>query len=311
MRSAKRFIAMAAILVFSGFCGAVEPRRVVIDIPSFDNAEPQHYYLDLLRLALQESKAPDEEIVFRYARWPYSQARWVYLLQHDTGNLVIWTMTNQHRESLILPIRIPLFRGLFGKRVFIIRKQDQAQFDKINTLEDLNHMVAGQGMHWPDVDVFLANNLRVTTANRPGSLVKMLKAGRFDYYPRAVTEAWHELSQLNDEQLAVERGLMVEYPTAVYYFVAPHNKELAKRIETGLQRLIEDGRFDEFFYAHSRVKQGLDALEATPRRVIRLENPYLPDVWPPPGARYWADKEAPENEPASVLNTPAAATRGR
>lgn len=279
--------------LISNLAWAAEPRQVVIDIPTFDNSEPQNYYLDLLRLALEESKAPDEEIIFRYARWPYSQARWVYLLQHDTGNQVIWTMTSKHRESLLLPVRIPLFRGLFGKRVFIIRKQDQARFDKVNTLEDLSQLVAGQGMHWPDVDVLQANNLRVTTANRSGSLIKMLKAERFDYYPRAVTEAWHELSNLDDDELVVERGLMLEYPTAVYYFVSPKNTALAERIESGLVSLIKDGRFDTFFNEHPRVKQGLAELNAGPRRLIQLENPGLPDVWPPPGARYWIDKDGP------------------
>lgn len=274
-------------------CAAAEPRQVIIDIPTFDNSEPQNYYLDLLRLALEESKAPDEEIVFRHARWPYSQARWVYLLQHDTGNQVIWTMTSKHRESLLLPVRIPLFRGLFGKRVFIIRKKDQERFDKVNTLEDLGQLVAGQGMHWPDVDVLQANNLRVTTANRSGSLIKMLKAQRFDYYPRAVTEAWHELSNLDDDELVVERGLMLEYPTAVYFFVSPKNKALAERIETGLARLIKDGRFDTFFNEHPRVKQGLAELNAGPRRLIQLKNPGLPDIWPPPGARYWLEKDSP------------------
>jgi hypothetical protein len=305
VRSGKRFIVVFAIGLITSLCWAAESRQVIIDIPTFDNAEPQNYYLDLLRLVLEESKAPDEEIVFRYARWPYSQARWVYLLQHDTGNLVIWTMTSKHRESLLLPVRIPLFRGLFGKRVFIIRKQDQEHFDKLHTLEDLSQLVAGQGMHWPDVDVLQANNLRVTTANRSDSLIKMLKAERFDYYPRAVTEAWHELSNLDDDELMVERGLMLEYPTAVYYFVSPKNTALAERIESGLVSLIKDGRFDTFFNEHPRVKQGLAELNAGPRRLIQLENPGLPDIWPPPGARYWLEKE----EPVEARTDSASASR--
>lgn len=262
-------------------------RQIVIDIPALESNASQSYYLQLLQLALERSRAPDEQIVYRYARWSYSQARWIYLLQHDPDNLVIWTMTSKDRESLLLPVRIPLFRGLFGKRVFIIRKRDQWRFDQVHSAADLKNLVAGQGMHWPDVDVFQANGLQVTTAARSGSLIRMLKAGRFDYFPRAITEAWHELETLDDDELAVENQLLVEYPTAVYFFVGPHNPALAERIRRGLESLIDSGEFERFFYAHPRIRDGLAALQQSPRRVIRLDNPDLPDQLPPAGERYW------------------------
>ena len=62
------------------------------------------------------------------------------------------------------PIRIPLFKGLFGYRVLLIRKQEQARFDQINTQQDLAKFLGGQGTHWPDTLILQANGLRVTTA---------------------------------------------------------------------------------------------------------------------------------------------------
>jgi len=281
------------LLLFSVSGSAAEvPSRLVIDLPAYDASEPQDYYVDLLKMALEESRKPGEDIVYRQADRAYSQARWLYLLQHTDENLVVWTMTSKSREALLLPVRVPLYKGLFGQRVFIIRKQDQPRFSRVKTLDDLKELVAGQGIHWPDVDIFEANNLRVTTASRVDSLFKMLRAGRFDYYPRAVTEAWFELERQQDETLAVEESLMLIYPTAVYYFVNPGNTELANRIENGLERLIDSGKFDAFFYSHPRIKEGLAALGQSPRRIIHLKNPYLPDIMPPHTARYWLDGDA-------------------
>jgi hypothetical protein len=36
---------------------------------------------------------------------------------------IVWTMTSHDREARLLPIRIPLLKGLLGYRIFIIRKR--------------------------------------------------------------------------------------------------------------------------------------------------------------------------------------------
>lgn len=281
------FSLLVAALVFASSVVAAQKRTVIIDLQAVSYEQPQDYFVSLLQLALEESRAPNEEIQLRFAERDYSQARWIYLAQHDPGNLVIWTMTNRQREEQLLPIRIPLFKGLFGKRVFIIRKQDQALFDRIKTREDLAKLTAGQGMHWPDVEILQANGLPVTTAATVDSLFKMLKAKRFDYFPRGVSEAWFELAQLGDESLTVEKNLMLVYPAAIYYFVNKNNVDLARRIETGLEMMIAKGSFDEFFFSHKRTIAGLEEVTNNPRRKIYLENPELPPVRPMPQEKYW------------------------
>lgn len=249
--------------------------------------QPDDYFATLLTLALEASKAENEVIDIVFSERDYSQARWINLLQNDKRDLVIWTMTDKKREQQLRPIRIPLFKGLFGYRVLLIRKGEQARFDGVNQLGDLAKLLAGQGTHWPDTGIMLHNGLRVTTSETTESLFRMLSAGRFDYFPRGISEAWFELKQRNETDLVVEQNLLLYYPTAVYYFVNKENEALAKRIESGLETMIDNGQFDQFFYHHPRTSSGLEKLHG--RKILQLENPDLPDTLPVGNPRYWID----------------------
>ena len=249
--------------------------------------EPVDYFTELLIMALNASKAENEVIDIVFSDRDYSQARWIHLLQNDKRNFVIWTMTDKTREQQMRPIRIPLFKGLFGYRVLLIRKGEQVRFDNVTGLTDLAKLLAGQGTHWPDTDIMLHNGLRVTTSETTESLFRMLSARRFDYFPRGISEAWFELMQRNEKNLVVEENLLLYYPTAMYYFVNKDNEALAKRIESGLETLIDNGKFDQFFYNHPRINTGVEKLQR--RKILRMENPFLPEETPVDNPRYWID----------------------
>jgi hypothetical protein len=264
--------------------------------------EPADYFTSLLILALEASKAENEVIDIVFSERDFSQARWINLLKNDKHrNLVIWTMTDKKREQQLRPIRIPLFKGLFGYRVLLIRKGEQARFNDVDQLSDLAKLLAGQGTHWPDTDIMLHNGLRVTTSETTESLFRMLSAGRFDYFPRGISEAWFELTQRKEKDLEVEQNLLLHYPTAIYYFVNKDNEALAKRIESGLETLIDNGQFDQFFYHHPRISSGLEKLHG--RKILQLENPEVPDQIPVGNPRYWINTGEllqPQNSSSSV-----------
>ncbi len=73
------------------------------------------------------------------------QGRAILSLMQGEHVDVVWTMTSRKREKQLLPIRIPLLKGLQGYRIFIINENDNEKFNKISTLEDLRELVAGQG----------------------------------------------------------------------------------------------------------------------------------------------------------------------
>ena len=250
----------------------------------------REYYKTLLQMVLEESKQPGEVIRLEQMQPEYSQARWIYETQfqpEDQPPLVLWTATSRDRERVLRPIRIPLLKGLMGKRVFLIREGEQARFDRVQTLEDLARLRAGQGSHWPDTDILRANGLAVTTTSNSDLLFRMLRGRRFDYLPRGVTEAWHELETRDTEGLSVERRLVLSYPFALYFFVNKEHQDLAQRIESGLKGLIVDGRFDHYFFNHPRNKNALREIQSQPRRVFYLENSQLPSETPLQESHLW------------------------
>ncbi len=264
-----------------------EQVRIPVKVQGTALEQPSDYFTTLLVMALNASKADNEVIDIVFSQRDYSQARWINMLENDSSDFVIWTMTDKEREQQLRPIRIPLFKGLFGYRVLLIRKHEQARFDQIKKRQDLAKFLGGQGTHWPDTLILQANGLRLTTSETTESLFRMINARRFDYFPRGVSEAWFELLQRKETRLEVEDNLLIYYPSAIYFFVNKNNEALAQRIEKGMELLIDNGKFDQFFYNHPRVSSGLERLKN--RRIITLKNPYLPAETPVDNPRYWID----------------------
>ena len=277
-------LALTAMQLWAAHVSA-EQIRIPVKVQSTQLEQPSDYFTTLLVMALEASKADNEVIDIIFSPRDYAQARWINMLQNDKSNFVIWTMTDKEREQQLRPIRIPLFKGLFGYRVLLIRELEQARFDQVKTVADLAKLLGGQGTHWPDTMILQANGLRLTTAETTESLFRMMNAKRFDYFPRGISEAWFELLQRKEANLAVEENILLYYPADIYFFVNKENEALAQRIEKGMEALIDNGKFDQFFYNHPRVSSGLERLKN--RHIIQLKNPYLPEETPVNNPRYW------------------------
>lgn len=239
----------------------------------------QDYYLQLLTLALKKTAT---DTPFRLELHPTKmlQSRAIKLLNQTTELDITWAMTSIKRERLLLPVRIPLLKGLLGHRVLMIRQQDKKAFSHIKTRSQLIQLIAGQGRDWPDTEILRANQFKVQTAPTHTELFNMLEAGRFDYFPRGVNEAWAELQVRADKAFMIQPTLLLYYRSPAYFFLAPNNHKLANRIEKGLRIAIKDGSFDQLFY-HNINNQGefnLDNLKN--RQIIELHNPLLSELTP-------------------------------
>lgn len=271
-----------------------EQITIPVKVQSTEIDQQNTYFLKLLVMALEASRLENEKIDIIFSPQDYSQARFISMLQQESGNFVIWTMTDAKREQQMRPIRVPLTKGLLGYRVLVIRKNEQARFDHIQTIDDLAHFIGGQGTHWPDTQIMKANGLKITTAENTESLFRMVEAKRFDFFPRGTSEAWFELSERKSDKLVVEENLMLYYPADIYFFVNKSNEALARRIEKGLELMIDNGEFDKFFYSHPRVSAAFNKLKH--RRLLKLTNPYLPPETPVDNPRYWIDLSVMEQK---------------
>jgi hypothetical protein len=202
---------------------------------------------------------------------------------------LLWASTNQDMEDKLLPVRIPLYKGMLGHRIFIINPASQAKFDRVKTLADLKQFTFGQGTTWADSDILASNGLTVIRTNKYQNLFYMVDGGRFDAFPRGVQEPWQELESNASLPLAVEKHLMLVYRMPFYLFTSKKNTKLAADLELGLNRAIADGSFDRVFLNDPMVQAVLEKANLNQRLEFPLDNPTLPKETPLDRPELWLD----------------------
>lgn len=239
----------------------------------------------LIQLAFEHLQA---EVQFNDIGEYCSHSREVKLLQEGMSD-ILWASTSLQYEKTLIPIRIPIYKGLLGYRLALIRQKDQGTFSHIRTLEDLKAYRFGQGEGWADTQVLRSAGLQVTASSDVYNLFNMLQAGRFDLFPRGLMEPWKEVESMPELDFAVEESLMIVYPLPAYIFVTPRRPELAALIQSGLERAVEDGSFNRLVFSDPYVKSALKQAKLTQRRSIHLYNPYLSPETPLDNKALWVD----------------------
>lgn len=244
------------------------------------NAE---YAIKMLKLALSKSGA-NYEVDVRNDTLT-SQRLHQELLD---GTLDIhWTATNRKLEESVLPVRVPLYKGLLGYRVLLINKDNIGMFSGVESLQDLKRHTFGQGRGWTDATILESNGLSVVQTAKYESLFHMVDGGRFDAFPRGVHEPWGEIEQRPDLDLTVDTNILLVYRMPYYLFVSPHRPELARDIELGFRKAIDDGSFDQVFFADSTVQMALTKANIKGRKIFNLQNPDLPKETPLDDRALW------------------------
>lgn len=288
-----RRILCLLLCLLPGMSAAATPERPYsVDIPMIIPGDGD-YFVRLLRMVLEASKAPEEKIELVFATEVLTQARSIAEVQKGRQNSVFWTVTNKEREQSLQPIRVPLFKGLLGYRMLVIRMEDARQFAQVSNLADLGKFSAGQGAQWPDTPILLANQLPVVRGVSRESLYKMLLGKRFDYFPRGITEIVAEGDLIPDRGLMIEPHLILHYPSAMYFFVNKQNRDLAGRLERGLAQILASGEFDRLFYSLPRVQWAMEQLKQGRHTILELTNPDIPTATPLQDSRYWINLQIP------------------
>lgn len=264
---------MRIILIIALTLGCLCARAEELFVPRFNQREPwTEYVIELLTTALNKApgKTPDR---VNWVEIHMNQDRAFAMLRSSKSLDVYWSMTSAAREQGVHTVRIPLMKGLLGVRLLIIRKDSIDKLSRVRTLNDLKSISIGQGLDWPDTAIMNAAGLRVVTSSSYDTLYRMLKAGRFDGIALGANEVDDELAKQNDSSFVIEKTITINYPAPVFFFVTPRKKELADRIEKGLQIMLEDGSFNAIF--DKRWSKSLLANNLKGRRVIDLPNPLL------------------------------------
>ncbi|NVK25204.1 MAG: diguanylate cyclase [Gammaproteobacteria bacterium] len=235
----------------------------------FMESSKDRLVLSLLKLSL--SKVSDD-ICYSELAHDVSSARESNLTQKNVID-VYWASTSSLLHKDNLAIRQPIFKGILGHRLLVIRDGEQHRFDNIETIQQLRKLVAGQGDFWGDTKVLKASGIPVMTSTRGRRLWDMLAEGRFDYLPLAVHEPWEDIKIRPNHNLTVENQLMLVYPMAMYFYVNQRNQKLYALISEGMKKALSDGSYDEVLMSSSIMKTTAKYANIANRKIIFMNNP--------------------------------------
>ena len=274
---------LACLLLLLWHLAAAGADVVRFPRPEFPGDRRYDYALQLLELALSKSGTAYR---IRIAEVAMNQERQVQELEAGRTIDVGPIPSSAEREARLLPVRIPINKGMLGWRLGLVRKGDQGALAGVKTLDDLKRVRLAQGQEWPDTLILQANGIPVITAPRYEGLLKMLVGKRFDYFPRSVMEIWDEQANYADT-LEVEPRLALHYVYDAYFMVNRRNTRLAQAIGAGLEKAIADGSFDRLFQQYYGERLRKARLET--RTVIELRNPLLTPETPSHRPELWYD----------------------
>ncbi len=241
------------------------------------------YIVELLRLAIKKSGG--DYVIVKSTEATVPQARQIFDLSQNQGKLdLIWTMTSDEREKQIRAIKIPIDKGFFGWRIPFIHEDKPELLKNATSIRELAKFRAGQGTQWPDTDILKHNGLPVVTGSDE-SLANMLRAKRFDYFPRPIIAIWNEQKNVEYRHFVIDKTFVLHYPTAFYFFVSPQQTKLAEDLTRGLERAVEDGSFDRTFNKY--FAEFIRNADLKHRYVFELKNPLIKDGSLPQNPKYW------------------------
>jgi hypothetical protein len=279
-RAFRSLALLCCTLVLSISAFSEKAKIIEVRYPSFVASDEIYskrtaYYAALLTLALSHAEG-------EYALSPIKvptitgsrNSRYLNRGLYDIN----WMHTTRNREKELIPIRIPLVKGLIGWRLFFIHPDQASRFEHVKSTETLKPLIAGLGHDWPDTQILNANGFNTSTTNGRDSLFKMLSHQRIDYYSRSIMEIWEEREIFNTRGAVIDKNVALHYPTAIYFFVPKRSTDFAALVEQGLEASIADGSFDALFWQY--FEEDIVRAQLATRTIIEIPNPLLSEETP-------------------------------
>jgi len=252
------------LLVLSNPCLGTE-----VILPGNDRVD---YFTSMLTKAL--SYTPDKQYRVGFIDYEVPKLRAFKLIANNEGIDTIAAGATNERQSLLRSVKIPLLKGLNGWRVPLVTEKNRDIFLQHKQWPKFKSLMAGQLLTWSDTKIIESNGINILKGSSYTGLFTMLAKQRFEYFPRSVLEVEYEYEANKHLGIVIEPHILLHYPTAYYFYVHKNNLTLARDIEYGLERAIEDGSFDRIF--HQYYGGVVDKIKRQDRRIYELHNPFLP-----------------------------------
>lgn len=276
--------------IFFWLCGTAWGAGIKVIYPVEPNLNDTRFndLIEILRTSLDATVAEFGPYELIPSKFPMNEARYLHEIQNTKAINIVWSSTSIEKERELLPLRIPLRKGLLGYRIAFTSKNNQAKIDKVKTLADLQTLTIGQGVGWGDVKLYTDNGIKVQVSQYE-HLFRIAAAGRIDIFPRGIGEIFPEFEAHSSKNpdLVIEKNLLIYYPWPYYFFFNKADTALQKRVEAGLRKMMANGSFDAIFKKYN--EKAIQAARLKQRRIIKIANPLLPKETPLEDSKLWFD----------------------
>jgi hypothetical protein len=249
----------------------------------------EKYILSILTKALELSQDKFGEFEIQLLDVSVPNQREIYIIAQGELLNTAMALTTMEWEKNTIPIYIPLRRGLLNYRLLAINKFDLDKFNNITQLEQLKKLYVGLRRDWATRKVLNHLDFNIVDTYSYDNLFAMLSKGRFDYTVRGIYEINDEIQSRKDkfDNVIVAPNLALYIPAPAYFFVSPKFPQIAKRLQFGLERMVEGRMIEELFnetYFHYVKEANLDK-----RTIINIGNPLLSEKTPFDRKELWLD----------------------
>ncbi|MES2826206.1 MAG: hypothetical protein V4732_21615 [Pseudomonadota bacterium] len=174
-------------------------------------------------------------------------------------------------------IPFPVDLGIMGRRVCFVNPSIKETIKQAKTLADLSKYTIGQGINWVDTIILRHNGLVVREIDGFENIFKMLVGGRIDLFCHGSSQFLSEYTnRKNQMNLVYDESFELQYLLPRFFYLNSKNRELKKRIESGLKLAYGDRSLLKLWQKHFR--ESVDVANLPQRKVFLLENPLLKNL---------------------------------
>ena len=286
MKTRTVFTLLLLSLIFSTYLSANDEIR--FEKGQSVNDVRMAYKLEILRTAMEKT-LPGYGPYTISTNATLNTLRAQLAIQEGKAINVYIALTDNNWEKVAIPIRIPIRRGILNFRLLLVHKDDLPLYKDIQTTENLKQLKAGLLHSWTTTKLMEQADFKIIKAKSYEGLFKMLDSHRFNFLPRGIHEIYAEFEQYKDtlKNIAIEQELLLVVPSPSYVFVSPKYPRLAKRLEEGLETMVQDGTLNVIFNTY--FGENIQKANLNNRRILRLTNPLLPKDTPLDRPELWFD----------------------
>ena len=261
------------ILLCAGLCYSTAAKAAVIElhVPVVEDSPKQHrFFHELLETALRDAGHTPKLTVSSIPQLRIKR----FLKSGEVS--IFWMLATEERNKEYRPISQGLTNGLIGKRVLLIRPEDQLRFDLIKNAEDFAryNLIAGMGRDWFDSDIWKYNQIpfREHSGNWESIFKMIVKKHGYDYISRGLNEVFSELSR--HPNLHLEEHLLLSYPKDYQFYLSPkwvaQNGHQVELLTNALQQAQVSGLIDRLINKYWQADLKKLSLDRRKEIVLRL-----------------------------------------